>query len=243
MERQLCSRPFPAPGHDLFEARQGLRDALLSWRSILPRTAHDLYADAFLQAGLPLLVFRTNQIPGADPRFSPVAPTALFGQLPLVPTLLGRLGDSLFPFRGGAGLVWGLVLGIGVVGIARTRGWRQGARIVPLIGEEVVFRGLLLPSPLEGLAPLATVPWIGVSVGLFVVWRGVRLGRRPEGGWIQVADRPALLQLTLLGGACALACLLSGSLGPPVVLRGLALMARGSGPATQRKGAPLPPPA
>lgn len=114
---------------------------------------------------------------------------------------------------------------------------------MPLIGEEVVFRGLLLPSPLEGLAPLATVPWIGVSVGLFVVWRGVRLGRRPEGGWIQVADRPALLQLTLLGGACALACLLSGSLGPPVVLRGLALMARGSGPATQRKGAPLPPPA
>ncbi len=235
------SRSITPPGHDPFETSQHLRDALLSWRSILPRAAHDLYAAEFLRAGLPLLVLRTNQIPGADPRLAPLAPTALFGQLPLVPTLLGRLGDSLFPFWGGAGLVWGLMLGIGVVGICLSRGWRQGARIMPAIGEEVVFRGLLLPSPLEGLAPLATVPWIGLSVGLFVVWRGVRIGRGSEGGWIRVVDRAGLTRLTLLGGGCALAYLLSGSLWPAVLVRVLALAAKESAPAvngTGSEGAP-----
>ena len=44
-----------------------------------------------------MLVLRTNQIPGANPRLEPVAPTTLLGQLPWVSTILGWLGDRLFP--------------------------------------------------------------------------------------------------------------------------------------------------
>ena len=131
------------PGGDIFETSQTLKDALLSWRSILPRAAHDQFAAEFLRAGLPLLVVRANQIPGANPRLEPVAPTVLFGELPWIPTLLGRFGDSLFPLWGPGGLVWGLVLGSGVAAIALRRGWKRGLLILPAFAEELVFRGLI----------------------------------------------------------------------------------------------------
>jgi predicted Abi (CAAX) family protease len=44
-----------------------------------------------------MLVLRPNQIPGANPRQEPVAPTTLMGQLPWVSAILGWLGDLLFP--------------------------------------------------------------------------------------------------------------------------------------------------
>jgi predicted Abi (CAAX) family protease len=81
----------------VFVTSQSLKDALLSWRSLLPRSAHDEFAAEFLRVGLPMLVLRTNQIPGANPRLEPVAPTTLLGQLPWVSTILGWLGDQLFP--------------------------------------------------------------------------------------------------------------------------------------------------
>ena len=219
-------------GGDLFETSQTLKDALLSWRSILPRAAHDQFAAEFLRAGLPLLVVRANQIPGANPRLEPVAPTVLFGELPWIPTLLGRFGDSLFPLWGPGGLVWGLVLGSGVAVIALRRGWKRGLLILPALAEELVFRGLLLPSPLEGVGALAMVPWIGLSVGAFVAWHAVRIGLRGGGPRIQLAEPRVLVRLSLLGGACAVAYVISGSLWPAVLLHWLALVAGREG----RKG-------
>ena len=84
-------------GKPAFVASQSLKDALLSWRSLLPRSAHDEFAAEFLRVGLPMLVLRTNQIPGADSRLAPVAPTTLLGQLPWMGAVLGWLGDRLFP--------------------------------------------------------------------------------------------------------------------------------------------------
>jgi len=81
----------------VFVTSQSLKDALLSWRSLLPRSAHDEFAAEFLRVGLPMLVLRTNQIPGANPRLEPMAPTTLLGQLPWVSNILGWLGDRLFP--------------------------------------------------------------------------------------------------------------------------------------------------
>jgi predicted Abi (CAAX) family protease len=80
-----------AAGTGSFESSQSLWDALLSWRSILPRGAHDRFAAEFLAVGLPLVVRRANQIPGDNPRLEPVAPTPLFGQLPWLARLLARL--------------------------------------------------------------------------------------------------------------------------------------------------------
>jgi predicted Abi (CAAX) family protease len=218
-----------AAGTGRFQARQRVRDVLLSWRSMLPRGAHDAFATEFLWAGLPLQLLRTNQIPGADPRQAPVAPSILLGQLPVVGTLVGRLGDSLFPPLRLAGPLWSLLILVVYAALAMALYRRSGflplrwpwhtaqaqvpqaaASFPPAFGEELLFRGLLLPAPLEGLSPLAMLPWIALSIGLSIAWN-VSVRRRP---WLQVG---------LLAAACSLAYLVSGSLWPAVLIHWLAL--------------------
>jgi predicted Abi (CAAX) family protease len=229
---------------DLFQTSQSLRDALLSWRSILPRSAHDLFAAEFLRVGLPLLVVRSNQIPGGDPRLEPIAPTVLFGQLPLVSTLLGRLGDSLFPQWSPNSQRWSLaiLIGYGLLAfpLARRSGllprrwhwapWPQllpralGLFFFPALQEELLFRALLLPSALEGVSPLALVPWVALSVGLFVAWHPLLAGTRLDPLRTLLQDPRFLVQVTLLGLACSLAFLVSGSIWPPVLIHWLTVV-------------------
>jgi predicted Abi (CAAX) family protease len=239
-----ASQATPRVGGGLFETSQSLRDALLSWRSILPRSAHDQFAAEFLRVGLPLLVVRSNQIPGGDPRLEPIAPTVLFGQLPLVPTLLGRLGDSLFPQWNLRGQLWCLLIlmGYGLLAfpLARRSGllprrwhwapWPQllpralGLLFFPALQEELLFRALLLPSALEGVSPLALVPWVALSVGLFVAWHPLLAGTRRDPLRTLLKDPRFLVQVTLLGVACSLAYLVSGSIWPPVLIHWLAVV-------------------
>lgn len=49
--------------------------ALTSWRTLLPRRAHDEISQVLLNAGGRLWFLRTNQIGGVDPQIAPVAPT------------------------------------------------------------------------------------------------------------------------------------------------------------------------
>ncbi len=234
-----------AKGSDPFVASQSLRDALLSWRSLLPRSAHDLFAAEFLRVGLPLLELRTNQIPGADPRLLPVAPTALFGALPVVSVLLGRLGDGLFPLWQPMGQAASVAILLAYAATAASlarepSGRRQRLRVAPLpraarlfalpaFGEELLFRGLLLPSALDGVKPLAMLPWMALSVGLFVAWQG-RKGLGTGRGRRQGRPDPGLLlQATLLGAACSLIYAVSGSLWWAVLLHWLAALCRWQG--------------
>lgn len=64
----------PAKGGDPFVASESLKDALRSWRLLLPCSAHDLFAAEILRVGLPLLVLRTDQIPVSTPLLAPLAP-------------------------------------------------------------------------------------------------------------------------------------------------------------------------
>lgn len=229
---------------DPFVASQSLHDALLSRRSLLPRSAHDRFAAEFLRAGLPLLALRTNQIPGADPRLEPVAPTALFGTLPGASVLLGRLGDGLFPLWNPEGQLAGLGIALAYGAIAMVlalrsglirlqKQWpsprrlcpRAGRWLLPAFGEELVFRGLLLPSALDGVQPLVLLPWMALSVGLFVAWHRLAswsgLSSRRRAG---SQDPRVLVQTALLGVACSLAYGVSGSLWWAVLLHWLAVV-------------------
>jgi predicted Abi (CAAX) family protease len=233
---------------DPFAASQRLQDALLSWRSLLPRSAHDLFAAEFLRVGLPLLALRTDQIPGADPRLAPLAPTALFGQLPGVSVLLGRLGDGLFPLGQpeghlGAALVAGLY-GAGALTLGRPSGLRPGALpwgwrgsalcrwllralrrlVAPAFLEELLFRGLLLPSALDGVRPLAMLPWMALSTGLFVLWHHLAARCTPSRVRGRRRNVRLLLPSAFLGMACCLVYVLSGSLWWPVLLHWVAAM-------------------
>ncbi|MEB3331826.1 MAG: CPBP family glutamic-type intramembrane protease [Synechococcaceae cyanobacterium] len=228
----------PAP----FQASQRLGDVLLSWRSVLPRGAHDDIATEVLRQGLPLQVLRTNQIPGVDPRLAPIAPTTLLGQLPLLGPALTRLGDALLPPQQESG--WGLLVlalyaplayGLGRRSGFLPRRWcrpalRQllpraaGYLLMPAFVEELLFRGLLLPSPLEGTPAGVMGAWLALSTGLFVFYHPIsaRLWYAP--GRALFDDPRFLGQCTLLGLACALAYGLSASLWWAVLIHWLAVL-------------------
>jgi predicted Abi (CAAX) family protease len=53
--------------------------ALTTWRTVLPRRAHDEIAAIFLKHGASVWLIRTNQVGGFDPDIKPRAPTALLG--------------------------------------------------------------------------------------------------------------------------------------------------------------------
>jgi predicted Abi (CAAX) family protease len=197
-------------------------------------------------------VLRTNQIPGSDPRFSPVSPTTLLGRLPVVNLLVTRFADSLFSPLFPAGGAWSagiLLCTIPLALVSRRgsgfplgRGWWQTlsrrmpgalALLVSVLPQEQLFRGLLLPSPWEGVAPLAMLPWVALSVGLFVgvqalVARWGRAALRPRRRWRWLlGSRLSLIQYALLGLTCSLVYLLSGSLWQAVLVHWVAGMAWG----------------
>ena len=233
-----------AGGRGTFQASQSPLAVLLSWRSLLPRGAHDSFAAELLRAGLPLQLLRTNQIPGGNPRLEPMAPTILLGQLPVAGTLVARLGDALFPPLQAASPAWPLLILAVYAPLAlalgrrdgllpRTWIWppllqllRRGAAylLMPAFGEELLFRGMLLPHPLAGLTTLQLLPWIALSTGLFVLYHPLagRLWYRQ--GRLLFDDPRFLLQCTLLGLACALAYSATGSLWWAVLLHWLAVL-------------------
>ncbi|MEO1001742.1 MAG: CPBP family glutamic-type intramembrane protease [Cyanobacteria bacterium J06638_7] len=227
-----------------FQASQRLLDALLSWRSMLPRRAHDAMAREFLRSGLPLWVLRTNQIPGTDPRLEPLAPTTVLGRLPLLGTLLQRLLDSLFPplvpsAQGFSLLVLAvyaaLALGHGFRSRFLVGPWRwpplprllpraAGLLLFPSLVEELIFRVALLPHPLEGEPAARLLAWSALSVGMFVLYHplAARLWYRQARPLFD--DPRFLVQCTLLGLACALVYVVTGSLWPPLLIHWLAVL-------------------
>jgi predicted Abi (CAAX) family protease len=234
----------PGDGPDRFKANPSLWDGVLSWRSMLPRRAHDEIAGVFLRHGDPLHVVRTNQLPGVDERLAPLAPTQLLGQLPVVGVVLPRLMDAYFAPLTGHGLALGALLLGAYAAAALTLGRGTGflpaqrARVRPLglarqaivllltpaLVEETLFRAALLPHPLEGLNGWDSLAWGALSVGLFVAWHPLagrlwyRQGRR------LFDDGRFLLLASLLGVVCVIAYQATGSIWPPVLIHWLVVL-------------------
>ncbi|MEB3185099.1 MAG: CPBP family glutamic-type intramembrane protease [Cyanobacteriota bacterium] len=227
-----------------FESSQKLTDVLLSWNSMLPRRAHDAMAADILRAGLPLWLVRTNQIPAAAPQLLPVAPTSLLGHLPVLGSLFNRVLASLLPpFQPGdlvssllvLAVYGALALGLGVASGFLSLPWQwpplgqalprvAGLLLLPALVEELLFRVLLIPHPIEGLPWLPQLAWIALSLGLFVLYHPVA-GRLWYPQARALFDDPRfLLQATLLGAACSLAYGFTGSLWPPVLIHWLAVV-------------------
>ncbi|MFT4254035.1 MAG: CPBP family glutamic-type intramembrane protease [Caulobacter sp.] len=88
--------------------------------------------------------------------------------------------------------------------------------IVPALGEEIPFRGLLLPGRDETRRPWL---WLAVSTALYVAWHPLEtLTFLPHATTFLRWD--FLLCTTILGLACALMRLRTGSLWPAVLLHG-----------------------
>lgn len=227
-----------------FESSQKLGDVLLSWNSMLPRRAHDAMAADILRAGLPIWLIRTNQIPSAAPKLLPVDPTSLLGHLPVLGTLFNRVLASLLPpFQPGdlgrsllvlAG--YGAVaLGLGVASGFLNLPWQwpplaevlpRLARLLlmPALVEELLFRVLLIPHPIEGFPWQPLLAWNALSLGLFVLYHPVAARLWYPQARDLFDDPRFLLQATLLGVACSLAYGFTGSLWPPVLIHWLAVV-------------------
>ncbi len=234
----------PGDGPDRFKASRSLWDGVLSWRSMLPRRAHDEMAGVFLRHGDRLRLVRTNQLPGADERLAPLAPTQLLGQLPVVGVVLPRLMDAYFAPLTVRGLALGALLlgGYATVALALGRGTgflpAQRARLRPMVVvrqaivllltpsliEETLFRAALMPHPLEGLGVWDSLSWGALSVGLFVAWHPLA-GRLwyPKGRHL-FDDGRFLLLASLLGVVCVIAYLATGSIWPPVLIHWLVVL-------------------
>ncbi len=95
------------------------------------------------------------------------------------------------------------------------------AFLVPALGEEIVFRGLLIPDRVE--TPRALL-WIVVSTALFVAWHGAETMWLPGARTIFLrAD--FLFLAAALGAACAILRRRSGSIWTALILHWLAAVA------------------
>ena len=167
-----------------------LASGLLSWQSMLPRSGEDTLSQLFLKAGAQLWFLRPNQIDGELPGIVPLAPTSIFGDVPVI-SMMGRklLGSMvLLPTRQDWSLFWGVLGLYGAIaipvgfwkGLLRWQLWTGNPAaalrtlaflfLMPALVEEIIFRVFLLPYPSILNSPTITVGAMLLSLGLFVAY-------------------------------------------------------------------------
>lgn len=225
-----------------FIQQNTLANTLLSWRSMLPRGGYDVISRIFLGHDAQLWFIRTNQLGGSDPDIVPVAPTVLFGDLPIISLVLRRLLSAAITFPNFQDwlvtlcifvVYSALALSVGFsVGFLRWHpqiGKRSLANMVmaffsPALLEELVFRVAWLPHPSEGVWPTSWLLWAVSGLVLFVIYHPLNaLTFYPRG--YPTFFKTIFLSLTgLLGLACTLGYALTGSLWVIVVFHWLVVM-------------------
>ncbi|QPN59332.1 CPBP family intramembrane metalloprotease [Synechococcus sp. CBW1002] len=226
-----------------FRRGQSVTDILLSWRSLLPRGAHDAMASVFLRHGSPLLLLRTNQVAGGDPSLEPLAPTLLLGRIPPLATLLSRIASALLTPLTPTGVTLTAVLLVGYCAVALACGRRNGflprhwrwpkplpglvsslaLLPMPAIGEELLFRVALLPQPDSGASLATGLAWGALSTGLFVLYHPLAAALWYPAARRVFSDGRFLSQCLGLAVVCLVAYAATGSLWPPVLIHWLAV--------------------
>ena len=185
-----------------FISNKGLFSGALSWQTMMPRWGHDEVSRVFLLNGAQLWFLRPNQVGGYDGTIVPIPPTTLFGGIPILGRVVQRFADAF------AAAFTGQSVGLALLALAlyalaalpygfRTnflqRHWDGGhplgsilrllrLLVLPALVEEVVFRVMLLPHPVEGVPGWRWLLWVAVSTALFVLYHWVlsrTLYRRP----------------------------------------------------------------
>lgn len=211
---------------------------LTSWRTMMPRQAHDGLSTLLLRHGGKLWFLSSTQIGGWQQDIFPIEPTAVLGRIKIpfteiapIPTLLGRILGSLvvpnvrdFLVVLGTLLIYGsIVFPLGIMFgffqlTAPSSNWVNQllpalrASIIPAFVEELVFRVLLLPHPTEVVSWLNWSLWGALSVVLFILYHPLNAKTFFKPG-IPIFFKPIFLLLTaLLGLSCTIAYGFTGSL-------------------------------
>ncbi|MDZ8086038.1 MAG: CPBP family glutamic-type intramembrane protease [Nostoc sp. DedQUE12b] len=211
---------------------------LTTWRTIMPRLAHDDLAAIFLKHGATMQVLRTNQVGGWESNITPIAPTALLGQIKIPFTnisplsiLLNRTLASLVVPRFKDWLVIVVLLIIYSI-LALPYGWKFGflqielwsanwtnkcllilrCLFLPAIVEELFFRVFLLPHPSEITSWFQWSLWAIVSLVLFILYHPLNAKTFFKAGITTFFNRVFLVLAAFLGIICTVAYTLTGSL-------------------------------
>jgi predicted Abi (CAAX) family protease len=215
---------------------------LMSWRTMLPRGAQDGMAKIFSRRGAAIWFLNTYQVGGWNPDIIPIAPTVLFGQIPLLSTIVIRLWAGIVTLPNVAGwlAVLGLLIGYSLVALAI--GFRSGfltfdrkfsflnrslgANIrsivhlffLPAVLEESLFRLLLIPHPIETAISGDIYLWLVISLGLFIIYHPLNALTFFKPGNPTFMDWRFLTLAGLLGIVCSIAYLLTGSIWAAVLI-------------------------
>ncbi|MEH1767843.1 MAG: CPBP family glutamic-type intramembrane protease [Nostoc sp.] len=211
---------------------------LTTWRTIMPKQAHDDLATIFLKHGAIMQVLRTNQVGGWQPNITPIAPTILLGQIKIPFTdisplsiILNRVLASLAVPTLQDWLVIVVMLIIYSI-IALPYGWKFGflhiqiwsaswidkcllilrCLFLPAIVEELFFRVFLLPHPSEITNWFRWGFWAIVSLLLFVLYHPLNAKTFFKAGISTFYDPIFLVLAAFLGIICTAAYNLTGSL-------------------------------
>lgn len=226
-----------------FKNAEHLWTQILSWRTLIPRVAQDQVTEFFLEQKVPVWLLQTNQVGGWDADVTPLAPTELFGQWPILSFSFSRLVEATTTFPTSTGwlisgvililygliaLVWGVKTGFlpsrppfsSQSLSTQLRLW-VGSLIMPALVEELLFRSLIIPHPQEGVYWLTLLLWIGVSLLLFVVYHPLNARTFYPAGNPTFFDPTFLALATLLGIACTCTYSLTGSIWPGTLIHWL----------------------
>ncbi|MEH2093388.1 CPBP family glutamic-type intramembrane protease [Nostoc sp.] len=211
---------------------------LTTWRTIMPRQAHDDLAIIFFKHGATMQVLRTNQVGGWQSDIIPIAPTVFLGQFQIpftnispLSVILNRVLASLAIPTQQDWLILALLLIIYSI-LALPYGWRFGflqirfwsvnwidkcllmlrCLFTPAILEELFFRVILLPHPSEITNWLKWSLWALVSLVLFILYHPLNAKLFFKAAIPTFFNHVFLTLTSLLGIICTVAYTLTGSL-------------------------------
>jgi predicted Abi (CAAX) family protease len=208
---------------------------LTSWRTMLPRGAQDGMAKIFSRHRAAIWFLNTYQVGGWHPEIWPIAPTVLFGQMPLLSTIMIRLWAGIVTLPTLTGWLLGLGWLVGYTLVAMAIGFKSGfltfdrqlhrlARstgslfLMPALVEEILFRVVLIPHPIEAATSRDIYVWTAISLGLFIIYHPLNALTLHKPGNPTFLDWRFLCLAGLLGGVCTIIYLMTGSIWGAVVI-------------------------
>lgn len=218
---------------------------LVSWQTMLPRGAQDGIAKIFSRHGATIWFLNTYQVGGVNLDIFPIAPTIIFGQIPILSTVIIRLWAGLVTLPTLAGWLFTLQLLVGYAVVALTIGFKSGFLrfnpvhdklgeniragiflfFMPALVEEIGFRLLLIPHPIETATSSNIYIWSLLSLSLFIVYHPFNARTFYKLGNPTFMDWRFLTLTGLLGGVCTISYLATGSIWSAVVIHWLVVSA------------------
>ncbi|WP_013322764.1 CPBP family glutamic-type intramembrane protease [Gloeothece verrucosa] len=215
-----------------FVSDQSLLSILLSWRSMLPKRSHEEISRIFLEQNAQLWVIRTNQNGGWNPDIFPVAPTLLFGNIPIISTVLRRILVAAVTIPRPQDWLIGLGILLLYAAIALPLGFSKGflqwspfqgsksslllkiaiTFVSPAVIEEILFRVVFLPHFVENFSIWQWLAWGLISLFLFVIYHPLNAKTFYKQGYPTFFEPTFLILTGILGLFCTIAYGLTGSL-------------------------------